>query len=109
MQLQRQTEYGAYGILIDTDRHWDDAGRAQASGCGVAVIENSPCLEATLLRVDGQRTYAQTRDNKDAFEQRFGGPAHRDRLIERNFPREKFDGARSRVAAIDQLLTLIRC
>jgi|SRR5579872_2168964 len=109
IQLRAQTGYHDYAVLIDTDQHWGDPERARARANGIISIENHPCLEAVLLQVDSQRAYQNTRDNKAAFETLYGGPASRDGVIRRHFPREKFDNARTRVAPIDQLLRLIHC
>jgi hypothetical protein len=109
IQLRTQGHYNEYALIVDTDQHWDSAARARAQANGIVVIENAPCLEATLLKVDGQQSYQSTSDNKVAFEARYGGPPHRDGVIRRHFPRSKFDTARAHVAAIERLLTLIRC
>ena len=108
VQLQKQTAHDAYGILIDTDQHWTDDDRARARECGIVAIENSPCLEATLLLIDGERARHQSRENKDVFADRYNGPAHRDGVISRHFTREKIDAARTRVPAVDAFLRLIR-
>jgi hypothetical protein len=109
IQLKRQTGHDTYGILIDTNTHWGDPERARAQQAGIIVVESNPCLEAILLQVDGQRVHQLTRENKASFEALYGAPASRDGVIRRNFPRHKFDNVRLQVAAIDQLLTLIRC
>ena len=107
--MKNETGHDTYAIMIDTDAHWSDEDRAEANALGIAVIENNPCLEATLLRIDGKRPSERTKDNKDAFESEYGGPAHRANLIRRNFPKQKFDAARPGVPALDALLRLIRC
>jgi hypothetical protein len=109
IQARAQGDYDAYALMVDTDQHWDDASRSRAQVNDIVVVENVPCLEATLLRVDGQNFFPATSDNKSAFKDAYGGPAHRDGVIRRHFPRTKFDTARERVAAIDRLLNLIRC
>ena len=108
IRLRAQREYDSYALIVDTDQHWDEAARSRAQVNDIVVIENAPCLEATLLRVDGQTSYQSTSDNKAAFENVYGGPARRDGVIRQHFPRTKFDSARERVATIDRLLTLIR-
>jgi hypothetical protein len=108
IEMRAHAEYDDYGVLVDTDRHWGDAARAQAQGNGIAVVENDPCLEAVLLQVGGRQTHRNTNDNKAAFELQYGGPAHRPGIIERSFARAQFDAARRHVAAIDRFLRLIR-
>jgi hypothetical protein len=107
IELKQEDAFDAYGILIDTDRHWTAEDQARAAAMGIKAIENSPCIEATLLSMDGQKTYRSTHDNKAAFEERYGGPAHRSGIIRRHFPRETFEAARGRLLAIDTLLRLI--
>jgi hypothetical protein len=106
--LQSQTEYNSYGILIDTDEHWTDAERYEARAAGIVVIENSPCLEATLLKIDGKRASANTKENKEFFVAEYGGAAHSSNLIKRNFTKAKFDDARVSVGALDAFLRLIK-
>lgn len=107
IQRKREAEYDRFGVLVDTDQHWTDAERELAAAHDITAIECAPCIEAMLLDVDGQRVHAQTSANKAAFERAYGGPANRQGVIERNFPRDKFDGARSRVIAVDRLLKFI--
>jgi hypothetical protein len=106
--LQSQTEYDSYGILIDTDEHWTDADRYEARAAGIVVIENAPCLEATLLKIDGKRASTHTKENKEFFEAEYGAAAHSSNLIRRNFTKAKLDDARVSVAALDAFLRLIR-
>jgi hypothetical protein len=109
IQIHAQGSYDEYALIVDTDQHWDSAARSRAQANGIVVVENEPCLEATLLKVDKQKTYQSAPENKTAFEAAYGGPAHREGVIRRHFPRNKLDGARAQVAAIDQLLRVIRC
>ena len=90
IELRAQGDYNEYALIVDTDQHWDGAARARAQANGIVVIENAPCLEATLLKVDGQNSYQSTSDNKAAFETRYGGPPHRDGVIRRHFPQSEF-------------------
>ena len=107
--LQSQTAHDAYGILIDTDEHWADEDRVEAKRAGIVVIENTPCLEAILLRIGGNRISPKTKENKEAFEKEYGGPAHTPNLIKKYFPKSKFEAARSAGSALDEFLRLIRC
>ena len=109
IELKSQTEYDTYAVMVDTDCHWGDAERMLAQRHGIVSLENHPCLEAVLLEIDGHAPSAATSANKASFLQRYGGPASRDGVIRRHFPREKFDAARARVVAIERLLRLIRC
>ncbi len=109
VELKNTTAYDEYGVMVDTDRHWGEAERTRAQQHGIVVIENHPCLEAMLLEIAGHRSRRQTQENKATFEAQFGSPAHREGVIERHFTREMFDNARSRIASLHKLLSLIRC
>ena len=109
LELRALGAHDAYGVVIDTDRLWDDQDRQVANKAGIVVIENDPSLEATLLRIDGCTVARTTAENKRIFADRFGGPAHRSGVIRRHFDREKIDSARSSVGPIDVLLRLLRC
>ncbi len=109
VQRRREGDYDRVGVVVDTDQHWGDAQRQMAIEHGIAAIECIPCIEAMLLNVDGQRAHARTADNKNAFEVAYGGPANRPGIIQRHFPRAKFDHARSRVLAVNRCLTLLNC
>jgi hypothetical protein len=102
-------QYDEYAVLVDTDADWGDSERARARSAGIICVENAPCLEATLLIVDGQSTHRDSHDNKRVFKELYGGPAHQKGVIQRNFTKAKFDSTRSRVGAIDSLLRLLRC
>jgi hypothetical protein len=109
LALKASGAHDAYGVMIDTDRHWSDEERITAIEAGIVTIENDPSLEATLLRIDGCAIARTTTENKRTFENRFGGPAHRDGIIRRHFDRAKIDSARSSVRPLDALLRLLRC
>lgn len=107
LQRRREGDYDRVGVVVDTDQHWGDAERQMATANGITVIENTPCLEAMLLSVDGQRVHTRTADNKGDFERTYGGPANRPGVIQRHFPRIKFDDARGRILAVHQCLSLL--
>jgi hypothetical protein len=109
LELQKSTAYDQYALLADTDKHWGGDERALAARNRVAAIEQEPCLEAVLLRIDRRPVHAETRENKAAFRARYGDDASRDGLIRRRFTRQMFDDARDQVEALDRLLRLIRC
>jgi hypothetical protein len=107
IQRKNEGDYDRFGVLVDTDQHWTNTERQLAEKYAVVAIEFTPCIEAVLLAVDGQRVHAKTADNKAEFDGAYGGPANRPGVISRNFTREMFDGARPRVQAIDRLLTFV--
>ena len=81
LELKAVGAYDAYGVMVDTDRLWGNDDRRLASSAGIVAIENDPSLEATLLRIDGCAVARTTPENKRIFENRFGGPPHRDGVI----------------------------
>jgi hypothetical protein len=106
----RQSRNAAYDFkatLLDTDVGWSDKTRAAARKAKIYVIACQPCLEAVLLTVHQApvegRTTAQL---KQAFSTRFGSDAS-DASMLRHFSREVLDEARSRIAVLDQLLSLL--
>jgi hypothetical protein len=109
IESKPHTEHDVYAVMVDTDVDRGDEQRTRAGQQRIVVLENIPCLEATLLQVDGQRPSRPGRDPKSLFAERYGGPAHRKDVIRRHFPREKFDTARGNIAVIGQFLELIRC
>lgn len=109
LQRRREGDYDRIGVLVDTDQHWGAAERQLASANGITTIECTPCLEAMLLSVDGRQVHARTTDNKQAFERTYGGSANRPGVIQRHFPRAKFDAARKQIFAVDRCLTLLDC
>jgi hypothetical protein len=108
LEMQLEGAYQAYGVLVDTDSHWGDSQRALAQARGIVAIENTPCIESTLLRVDGYKAPTSTDQCKRHFTEVYGSPADREGLIARKFLQEQFDDARETVNAIDQLLKFIR-
>lgn len=108
VERQRQTVFDAYGVLIDTDSNWDDDERRRAQNAGIVCIENTPCIEATLLTVAGHKARPTSRENKQEFERLYGSPAHRPGVIARHFNVELLNAARTRVIAIDQFLRFLR-
>lgn len=94
-------------ILVDTDQDWDDTQRRRAQGRRVEVLESEPCLEAWLLQVAGHPAPEDSDRCKRAFRAAFGADAHDPDVYARHFDRAVLDGARGRVAVLDQLLRLL--
>jgi hypothetical protein len=104
---QRNLPHDIACALLDTDQDWSPSVAARAKRAGVRVIAATPCLEALLLEIAGWIRDATSVEHKAAFEKRYGGPAHQQDLIARNFPRDLLDAARARVGPLDELLVLI--
>jgi hypothetical protein len=100
-------EVDVIAILIDSDQDWNDGLRLQAQRRGVHVVESAPCLEAWLLQAAGHRPPTTTAECKREFRRVFGAEAHDETVYPRHLDRPRLDAARSRVAALNQLLTLI--
>lgn len=105
-QRERQA-WDHVAVMIDTDKDWGDAQRQQARSQRIHALESTPCLEAWLLEVVGQRAPAMTADCKRKFFSQFGAEAHDDTLHGRHFPRHVLDAARARISVLDELLTLL--
>jgi hypothetical protein len=107
IEERRRGGFDKYGVLIDTDAGWGAAVQALARRNQLATIECVPCLEAVLLAVKEIKPHNLTADNKRLFREAFGDSAHRSGLLARNFTREEFDRARTRVATIDAVLRFL--
>lgn len=108
IRVKQHGGFDAYGVIADTDQHWGTRERQLARQHGIFVVENAPCIEATLLRVANVKPPGDTAACKREFELRFGDDPSREGVIKRNFSRAQFVAARSHVEAVDQLLRLIR-
>jgi hypothetical protein len=109
IRIARDEAFDSVAVMVDNDAHWGKTERALANKHRITIVENEPCIEATLLRVAGINPPRSTRECKAVFMEVFGDEASRSGVILRKFSREKLDAARARVAAIDHLLRLIRC
>lgn len=87
---------GAYDhvvVLLDTDTDWNDATVRRAEREGYVVVASSPCLEATLLRLLGQRASTNSADCKAGFSSACSGTAHDPQVYARHFTRQVLEGA----------------
>jgi hypothetical protein len=107
VRQRRQAPFNVVCALLDTDTDWDQDARALARRSGIEVVANEPCLEATLLQIHGVTSSPVTAENKRMFRDIFGGDAHEDGLISRNFTRQRLDDARASVFHLDRMMTLI--
>ena len=77
----------------------------------ISSFDLVPSISFDESGVDKERLrfldFSQTRRNKDAFEMRYGGAAHRSGIIGRHFTKQCFDTARNRIGAINTLLSLL--
>jgi hypothetical protein len=101
-----RAEVDVIGILIDTDQDWDDGLRLQVQRRGVPVVESVPCLEAWLLQAADKSPPTTTAECKREFRRVFGAEAHEESVYTRHLDRSRLDAARSKVAALNPLLTL---
>lgn len=109
LALSRRVRAGVdqMAVFVDADSHWDDGQRVAARRGGVVVVESMPCLEAWLLQVADRAAPPDSARCKRAFRDAFGGDAHDPDVYARHFDRTLIDGARGRVAVLDQLLRVL--
>lgn len=69
---------------------------------------SSPCLEALLLAIAGQRVPADTPACKRAFRQHFGHEAHTEALYPAHLPRPVLDTAAVRIDLLQRLIHLLQ-
>jgi hypothetical protein len=100
----RAWQYNKAVVMIDTDAHWNDADRKEATRTGIKVVESTPCLEATLLKIAGYRPKENTPDLKDQFVHIFGCEAHEPRYLQAHFGRAVVDAARDNVPSLHDLM-----
>lgn len=100
--------YDRVAALLDTDADWNDQRRAQANRQHILVFESSPCLEALLLAIAGQRVPADTPACKRAFRQHFGHEAHTEALYPAQLPRPVLDAAAVRIDVLQRLIHLLQ-
>jgi len=91
-------------VMLDNDAHWDEKDRRDAERAKIKVVESSPCLEATLLRICGHTANGVTAELKRQFAETFGCEAHNPKCLQQHFGRDVLDGARERV---DELMSLM--
>ena len=103
----KAAEYDQVAALLDTDADWNDQRRAQASRQRILVFEASPCLEALLLAIAGQRVPPNTQACKRAFRQHFGHEAHAEALYPVHLTRGMLDAAASRIDLLHRLIQLL--
>lgn len=104
LRQRKAAAFDEAAALLDTDHDWDDAKRAQARKAGITVFEATPCLEALLLAIAGQRPPGVTAACKREFAQRFGHEAHVAAVYTAHFARPALEAARLRVALLDALI-----
>ncbi|BDU22499.1 hypothetical protein [Dyella sp. GSA-30] len=106
-QAIREVRFLAYDrvvLMIDNDTHWTDADRRQAEKAKIRVIESSPCIEATLLKIAGHRPKELTADLKKQFANIFGCEAHETDYLDKHFGRVVVDRARDSVLELHDLM-----
>ena len=100
--------FDAVAVLLDADTDWNDKTRAAAKRVKVRVVVCEPCLESLLLQIHQLPVQGRsTSQLKQAFDGRFGGPAHDERLVRVHFHREVVAEAAARSSALSDLLRLM--
>lgn len=107
-RMSRQAKYDRIAALLDTDTDWTSTVERRSKSVGLAVLPSVPCVEAWLLEIVGDiRPGAASAEYKQRFVQRFGGEAHVEGLISRNFPKALLDRARPRIQILNELLVIL--
>lgn len=108
---RRQSANAAYDVvaaLLDTDTDWNDKTRQAAKRARIHAIECEPCLEACLLQVHGVSVEGRsTLQLKRSFAERYGGPAHDERVM-RHFNEKALAAASHHLVVLANLLRLMR-
>jgi hypothetical protein len=94
------------GALLDTDEGWTEDVQALVRRKRLQVVASTPCLEAWLLAIRGRSGERDTSGHKREFQRSFGCAADHPRALEQ-LDRQVLDGARSRVATLDALLSMM--
>lgn len=105
----RGSEIDKCAVLLDGDTTCHARAIKKAMSYGVSVMTNTPCLEASLLRLKGVRPIPDSSaECKAAFAARFGGEAHQAGLLARHFsPDVELLRAFADVEPLAMLLTLL--
>lgn len=106
IRCANKKDFAVRAVVLDTDTDWDDRARKIANQAGLVVIEMAPCLEAKLLCAKRIGVPERTADCKEAFMRHFGGPAHDQRVLDRNFPIDALHAAAQRCEVGQKLLQL---
>lgn len=105
--IARSRGFDVAAALFDTDTEdWNDKTRRHARQNRIVLLPTQPCLESFLLEIAGVRAVGTTHEMKSQFSERFGGGAHEDQVIARNFTRAVLERGRERCELLENLLGL---
>ena len=108
IRQSRNADYDVKAALLDTDTDWNDKTQTMARKAKLQVVASQPCLEAMLLALHGEAVQnLSSAKYKQAFEARFGSPAHDDGVYAKHFPIELLNKARADSSQLAQLLALL--
>lgn len=111
--INAEGSYDKKVVMLDNDRPYNEMVAAQklARMKNIELIENTPCLEATLLSILGfQRTFSTSDEYKDAFETRYLSRDKRCewREYENVFSRQTLDNNGASVLNLGRLIQLMQ-
>lgn len=104
IRISRALKYGKTVLVLDNDVNWSDRERREAERAKIKVVESSPCLEATLLKITGSDVEGTTVTIKEVFYDTFGCEAHEDGYLEEHFKKNVLDDAREVVLELGSLM-----
>lgn len=93
--------------LLDSDIELKPEEHKAVKSLKLQVIFSVPAIEATLLQIAGRVPPEQTNDCKAQVARHLPGDPTTDEFYQRHFPRQTLDGARARVAVLDQIIKAI--
>lgn len=94
--------------LLDTDVGWDQRTESIARKERIQVLASTPCLEGLLLQIHKKPIQDRTTEQlKQAFEAAFAAPASEPSIYQRFFTKAVLEDARTKVATLQTLLTLL--
>ncbi|MDT7521366.1 hypothetical protein RAE21_02930 [Rhodoferax sp. TBRC 17198] len=108
IRQSRNADFDHRVALLDTDVGWDQRTESIARKERIQVLASTPCLEGLLLQIHKKSIQDRTTEQlKQAFEAAFGGPASEPRIYPRFFTKAVLEDARTTVATLQALLTLL--
>ncbi|MFM2253188.1 MAG: hypothetical protein RJB68_1525 [Pseudomonadota bacterium] len=108
IRQSRNADFDCRAALLDTDVGWNQKTESTARKAHIRIFQSNPCLEALLLQIHQKQTQNRTTlQLKQAFEAAFGDPAWEPRIYPRFFTKALLEDARTKVATLQTLLTLL--
>lgn len=108
IRQSRNADFDHRVALLDTDVGWDQKTESIARKERIQVLASTPCLEGLLLQIHKKPIQDRTTEQlKQAFEAAFAAPASEPSIYPRFFTKALLEDARTAVATLQTLLTLL--